>query len=120
MTLVGFPFGAAAVTHSVATFIRQPHLYSARPTSKDLSEHERWFLKEGGFPKAPNTVSLGENLAVVAGEAGIIIASALYQSHATQLLGRWTKTESVSALTRELYMPSRGSTISRFITLSIR
>ncbi|MGD8939817.1 MAG: hypothetical protein PVJ72_10585 [Gammaproteobacteria bacterium] len=84
---MGIEGGAEAVTHAAATFIRLHPLYSAPPTSKDLSEHELKVLEEGGFPTVPDTVSLGDNIAIVAGEVGVMIASALSQSQAAQLLG---------------------------------
>lgn len=84
---MGIEGGAEAVTHAAATFIRLHPLYSVPPTSKDLSEYELKVLEEGGFPKVPDTVSLGDNIAIVAGEVGVLIACALTQSQAAQLLG---------------------------------
>lgn len=84
---MGIEGGAEAVTDAAAAFIRLHPLYTFPPTSKDLSEHELRILEEGGFPKVPDRVSLGENLAIVAGEVGVMIASALTQSQAAQLLG---------------------------------
>lgn len=84
---MGIEGGAEAVTNAAATFIRLHPLYTSPPSSKDLSEQELKVLEEGGFPKLPDDVSLGDNIAVVAGEVGVMIASALTQSHAAQLLG---------------------------------
>jgi hypothetical protein len=84
---MGIEGGAEAVTHAAATFIRLHPLYSIPPTSKDLSEQELMVLDEGGFPKVPDTVSLSDNIAIVAGEVGVMIASALTQLQAAQLLG---------------------------------
>ncbi len=84
---MGIEGGAEAVTHAAATFIRLHPLYFVSPSSRDLSEHELNVLRDGGFPSIPDTVSLGDNIAIVAGEVGVMIAGAFTQSQVAELLG---------------------------------
>jgi len=84
---MGIVGGAKAVTNAAATFIRRHPLTTFPPSSQDLSENDIKLLEEGGFPKAPNDISLSDNIAIIAGEVGVMIASALSQSQAAQLLG---------------------------------
>lgn len=84
---MGIEGGADAVTHAAASFISQHPLYSIAPSSQDLTEHELKLLRDGGFPKVTKTVSLSNNLTIVAGEIGVMIASALSQKDAAHLMG---------------------------------
>ena len=84
---LGIEGGAEAVTQAAATFIQLHPLYTVPPSAQDLSEHELKVLEEGGFPKLPAEISLGDNIAIVAGEIGVLIASALSQAQAAHLLG---------------------------------
>lgn len=83
---VGIEGGAEAVTQAAATFIRLHPLYHTPPSAKDLSESELEVLEAGGFPKPPPKLSLGDNIAIVAGEVGVLIAGALSQAQTAKLL----------------------------------
>jgi hypothetical protein len=83
----GIEGGAEAVTNAAANFIRLHPLYVYPPSTQDLSVHELQVLEEGGFPKLPAQISLSDNITIVAGEVGVLIASALSQVQAAQLLG---------------------------------
>ena len=84
---MGIEGGAEAVTHAAATFIALHPLFTRPPSSSDLSEHDLRVLEEGGFPLKATPESLSDNMAIIAGEVGVMIASALSQSQAAQLLG---------------------------------
>lgn len=84
---LGIDGGAEAVTQAAATFIRLHPLYHTPPSTQDLSESELEILEAGGFPKPPKRLSLGDNIAIVAGEVGVLIASALTQAQAAERLG---------------------------------
>jgi len=43
-------------------------------------------LQEGGFPAITDSISLSDNMAIIAGEVGVMIASALSQMKTAQLL----------------------------------
>jgi len=84
---MGIEGGAEAVTNAAATFIRLHPLTTFPPSSRDLSENDLKLLEEGGFPKTPDDISLSDNIAIIASEVGVMIASALSQSQAAQWLG---------------------------------
>lgn len=58
----------------------------APPAANELSAHELSVLAEGGFPE-PGPSALRHNIAVLAGEVGVMITSALSQADAAELLG---------------------------------
>jgi len=84
---MGIEGGVDAVTHAAAEFMRLHPLYRVPPSSHDISENELAVLKEGGFPKVADDASLSDNMAIVAGEVGVMIAGALSQRQAAQLMG---------------------------------
>ena len=83
---IGIEGGIAAVANAAASFIRRHPLYSTPPSSKDLSETEIKLLQEGKFPEITAFTTLSENMTIVAGEVGVMIASALSQTKAANLL----------------------------------
>lgn len=83
---IGIEGGIEAIANTAATFIRRHPLYSTPPSSKDLSETEIKLLQEGRFPEITDFTSLSENMAIVAGEVGVMIASALSQMETARLL----------------------------------
>jgi hypothetical protein len=83
---MGIEGGAEAVTQAAATFIRLHPLYHIPPSTQDLSESELKILEAGGFPKPSLQLCLGDNIAIVAGDVGVLIASALSQAQAAKLL----------------------------------
>lgn len=83
----GIEWGAEAVTQAAAAFIRLHPLFHSRPSSHDLSEPELKVLKTDGFPLPNDSFSLANNIAIVAGKVGVLIAGALSQTDAVTLLG---------------------------------
>jgi len=85
---MGIEGGTAAVANAAASFIRRHPLYSAPPSTTDLSEAEIKLLQEGGFPEITDFTSskCSDNLATIAGEVGVMIASALSQVQTAHLL----------------------------------
>ncbi|NOZ53918.1 MAG: hypothetical protein GXP08_12440 [Gammaproteobacteria bacterium] len=84
---MGIAGGVAAVTNAAAEFIRVHPLYIVPPSSQDISENELKVLEEGGFPPVIGDASLSDNMAIIAGEVGVMIAGAMSQSQAAQLMG---------------------------------
>ncbi len=83
---MGIEGGTTAVAKAAATFIRLHPLYNTPPSSNDLSDTEVKLLREGGFPEITDSISLSDNLTIIAGEVGVMIASALSQMKAANLL----------------------------------
>ena len=69
-------------------FIHGP--YASPSSTQDLSAHELRVLEDRGFPILPKQISLGDNLAIVAGEVGVLLANALAGERCTPLAVRTT------------------------------
>jgi len=82
---LGIEGGEEAVIDAAAAFLRTHPLFRIVPSNHDLTDHELSLLAAGGFP-APAT-SLSDAITQVAGEVGVLIASALSQAQAAKRLG---------------------------------